>query len=76
MDKHRSGGWKKDLDYYIRAYFCYNHPHTPMGKWPKLKRHFFQYLIEREEEWRALRESNPVGFMPYMVDHFKRVTGL
>ena len=76
LDHHRSGGWRKDLDYYIGAYFWFNHPNTPEGKWPELKHKFFEYLLQHEEEWRALKESNPLNYMPYMASRFHKVTGL
>ena len=37
LGKHKSGGWKKDLNCYMGAYFRLNYPDAPDGKWLKLK---------------------------------------
>ena len=57
------------------AYFRFNYPNMLEGKWPELKQRFFEYLLQHEE-WRALKESNPLDYMPYMASHFQKLTGL
>ena len=58
------------------AYFRFNHPNVLEGKWSQLKQKFFDYLFQCQEEWKAIKESNPLDFMPYMENHFQRLTGL
>ena len=58
------------------AYFRFNHPSTPEGKWGQLKQKFFDYLLQRQEEWKAIKESNPLDFMAYMENRFRKLTGL
>ena len=48
----------------------------PEGRWPELKWRFFEYLLQHGEEWKALKESNPLDYMPNMAIHFQKVTGL
>ena len=72
---HRSGGWKKDLDFYMGAYFRLNYKQEPASKWPELKAKFFEFLINHHSEWKAIRNNDPLGYLPYMEEQFERVTG-
>ena len=72
---HRSGGWKKDLDCYMGAYFRLNYRQEPAFKWPELKAKFFQFLVEHHSEWKSIRNNDPLGYLPYMEKQFERVTG-
>ena len=75
LSAHRSGGWKKDLDCYMGAYFRLNYGHEPASKWPELKAKFFEFLIDHHSEWKAIRNNDPLGYLPYMEAQFERVTG-
>ena len=56
LSTHRSGGWKKDLDFYMGAYFRLNYRQEPASKWPKLKAKFFKFLIDHHSEWKLIRQ--------------------
>ena len=75
LANHRSGGWKKDLDFYMGAYFRLNYRHEPTSKWPALKAKFFNFLIDHHSEWKSIRNNDPLGYLPYMEAQFERVTG-
>ena len=75
LSTHRSGGWKKDLDYYMGAYFRLNYRQEPASKWPELKATFFKFLIDHHSEWKSIRNNDPLGYLPYMEVQFERVTG-
>ena len=75
LANHRSGGWKKDLDFYMGAYFRLNYRHEPTSKWPALKAKFFEFLIDHHSEWKSIRNNDPLGYLPYMEAQFERVTG-
>ena len=75
LSTHRSGGWKKDLDCYMGAYFRLNYRQEPASKWPELKARFFQFLVEHHSEWKAIRNNDPLGYLPYMERQFEWVTG-
>ena len=75
LSTHRSGGWKKDLDFYMGAYFRLNYRQEPASKWPKLKAKFFKFLIDHHSEWKSIRNNDPLGYLPYMEAQFERVTG-
>ena len=75
LSTHRSGGWKKDLDFYMGAYFRLNYRQEPASKWPELKAKFFQFLIDHHSEWKSIRNNDPLGYLPYMEAQFERVTG-
>ena len=75
LSTHRSGGWKKDLDFYMGAYFRLNYRQESASKWPELKAKFFQFLIDHHSEWKSIRNNDPLGYLPYMEVQFERVTG-
>ena len=75
ISTHRSGGWKKDLDCYMGAYFRLNYRHEPASKWPELKAKFFEFLINHHSEWKSIRNNDPLEYLPYMETQFERVTG-
>ena len=75
LANHRSGGWKKDLDFYMGAYFRLNYRNEPTSKWPALKAKFFNFLIDHHSEWKSIRNNDPLGYLPYMGAQFERVTG-
>ena len=72
---NRSRGWKKDLDFYMGAYFRLNYRQEPASKWPELKAKFFKFLIEHHSEWKSIRNNDPLEYLPYMEKQFERVTG-
>ena len=75
LSNHRSGGWKKDLDVYMGAYFRLNYRQEPASKWPELKAKFFNFLIDHHSEWKSIRNNDPLGYLQYMEVQFERVTG-
>ena len=54
LSTHRSGGWKKDLDFYMGAYFRLNYRQEPASKWPELKAKFFTFLIDHHSSGNRL----------------------
>ena len=75
LSTHHSEGWKKDLDFYMGAYFRLNYRQEPASKWPELKATFFKFLIDHHSEWKSIRNNDPLGYLPYMEAQFERVTG-
>ena len=75
VSTHRSGGWKKDLEFYMGAYFRLNYRQEPASKWPELKATFFKFLIDHHAEWKSIRNNDPLGYLPYMEAQFEQVTG-
>ena len=75
LSAHHSGGWKKDLNCYMGAYFRLNYRHEPASKWPELKAKFFEFLIDHHSEWKSIRNKDPLEYLPYMEAQFERVTG-
>ena len=46
------------------------------AEWKKLRTKFFKYLGQHQEEWRAIKEEEPLQYMPYMESRFKALTGI
>ena len=45
-------------------------------EWKKLRTKFFDYLGQRQEEWRTIKEEKPLEYMPYMEHHFHTLTSI
>ena len=45
-------------------------------EWKKLKTKFFEYLGQRQEEWKTIKEEKPLQYMPYMESCFQTLTGI
>ena len=73
---YRSAGWRKDLDHILGSFFHYNYPSHKEEEWKKLRTKFFEYLGQRQEEWRAIKEDKPLQYMPYMESRFHTLTGV
>ena len=72
----RSQGWKKDLELIFRAYYEYNFTSLKEAGWNKIRDKVFYHLLPRQEEWRRIKESNPLRYMPYMEEQFYAATGI
>ena len=57
---YRSQGWRKDLDLIFKVYYKYN----------------FSSFKESEcqDEWRSIKENDPLQYMPYMEEQFYAAT--
>ena len=73
---YRSTGWRKDLNHILRGFYLYNYPFHKEEDWDKLKAKFFDYLGQRQEEWKTIREEEPLQYMPYMERQFQALTGV
>ena len=76
LANYRSAGWRKDLGHILRSFYCYNYPSHKEEEWKKLRTKFFEYLGQRQEEWRTIKEEKPLEYMPYMERHFHTLTGI
>ena len=41
-----------------------------------MRTRFFEYLGQRQEEWRTIKEEKPLQYMPYMESHFHTLTSV
>ena len=74
--KFRSQGWKKDLDHILKAYYNYNFVSFKEAEWNKVRDKVFEHLLQCQEEWRSIKENDPLQYMPYMEKHFHAATSL
>ena len=72
----RSQGWKKDLDRAFKAYYRYNFASFQEDEWIKLRDKVFEHLLPCQDEWRGIKENDPLRYMPYMEKHFHAATGI
>ena len=73
---YRSAGWRKDLNHILRSFYWYNYPSYKEEEWDKLKTKFFDYLGQCQEEWKTLKEEEPLQYMPHMECQFQTRTGV
>ena len=76
VSRFRSQGWKKDLERIFRAYYEYNFISLKEAGWNKIRDKVFDHLLPCQEEWRRIKENNPLQYMPYMEEQFYAATGI
>ena len=70
----RSQGWRKDLDLIFRAYYRYNFSSCKESEWSKIRDKVLDHLLQCQEEWRRIKETDPLQYMPYMEEQFFAAT--
>ena len=76
LTNYKSARWKKDLGHILGSFYHYNYPSHREEEWLRLRDRFFEYLGQRQEEWRAIKEDKPLQYMPYMERHFQTLTSI
>ena len=72
----QSQGWKKDLERIFWAYYEYNFTSLKEAGWNKIRDKVFDHLLPCQEEWRRIKENDPLQYMPYMEEQFYAATGI
>ena len=72
----RSQGWRKDLDLIFKAYYKYNFSSFKESEWSKIRDKVLDHLLPHQEEWRSIKENDPLKYMPYMEEQFYAATGI
>ena len=73
---YRSQGWRKDLDLIFKAYYKYNLSSFKESEWSKLRDKVLDHLLPCQDEWRSIKENDPLQYMPYMEEQFYTATGI
>ena len=73
---YKSTGWRKDLDHVLKAYYKHNYASFKEAEWTKLKDKFFKHFLQRQDEWKSIKENHPLQYMPYMEKHFHAATSI
>ena len=76
MAHYRSQGWRKDLDHNFKAYYKYNFSSFKESEWNKLRDKVFEHLLPSQDEWRSIKENDPLQYMPYVEEQFYAATGI
>ena len=76
VTQFQSQAWKKDLECIFRAYYEYNITSLKEAGWNKIRDKVFGQLLPCQEEWRRIKENDPLQYMPYMEEQFYAATGL
>ena len=71
---YRSQGWRKDLDLIFKAYYKYNVSSFKESEWSKLRDKVLDHLLPCQDEWRSIKENDPLQDMPYMEEQFYAAT--
>ena len=71
----RSQGWGKDLDLIFKAYYRYNFSSFKESEWSRIRDKVLDHL-PLQEEWRGIKENDPLQYMPYMEEQFFAATGI
>ena len=60
ITNYRSAGWRKDLSHILRSFYQYNYPFHMEEDWNKLKTKFLNHLGQHQEEWKTIKEEEPL----------------
>ena len=71
---YRSQGWRKHLDHIFKAYYKYNFSSFKESEWNKLRDKVLEHLLPCQDEWRSIKENDPLQYMPYMEEQFYAAT--
>ena len=71
---YRSQGWRKDRDLIFKAYYKYNFSSFKESEWSKIRDKVLDHLLPCQEEWRSIKENDPLQYMPYMEEKFYAAT--
>ena len=74
VSQFQSQGWKKDLERIFQAYYEYNFTSLKEARWNKIRDKVFDHFFPRQEEWRRIKENDPLQYMPYMEEQFYAAT--
>ena len=74
--RFRSQGWRKDLDLIFKAYYRYNFSSFKESKWSRIRDKVLDYPLPLQEEWRGIKENDPLQYIPYMEEQFFAATGI
>ena len=72
----RSQGWRRDLDLIFKVYYRYNFSSFKESEWSKIRDKVLDHLLPLQEEWRGIKENDPLQYMPYMEEQFFAATGI
>ena len=72
----RSQGWRKDLDFIFKVYYKYNFSSFKESEWSRIRDKVLDHLLPLQEEWRGIKENDPLQYMPYMEEQFFAATGI
>ena len=72
----RSQGWRKDLDLIFKVYYKYNFSSFKESEWSKIRDKVLDHLLPHQDEWRSIKENDPLQYMPYMEEQFFAATGI
>ena len=70
----RSQGWRKDLDLIFKTYYRYNFSSFKESEWSRIGDKVLDHLLPLQEEWRGIKENDPLQYMPYMEEQFFAAT--
>ena len=76
VSRFQSQGRNKDLERIFRAYYEYNFTSLKEARWNKISDKVFDHLLPHQEEWRRIKENDPLQYMPYMEEQFYAATGI
>ena len=76
VTNYRSQGWRKDLEHVFKAYYKYNVTSFKEAEWNKLRDKVLEHLLQCQDEWRSIKENDPLQYMPYMERQFHAITGI
>ena len=57
-------------------YYRYNFSSFKESEWSRIRDKVLDHLLPLQEEWRGIKENDPLQYMPYMEEQFFADTGI
>ena len=64
------------MDLIFKAYYRYNFSSFKESEWSRIRDKVLDHLLPLQEEWRGIKENDPLQYMPYMEEQFFAATGI
>ena len=62
------------MDLTFKTYYRYNFSSFKESEWSRIRDKVLDHLLPLQEEWRGIKENDPLQYMPYMEEQFFAAT--
>ena len=75
LDRYIPLGWKMDLTHIVGCHYAAQISPLKEGRWDVDSQAFLQAMRDNKKEWLEIKELDPLNYMRYRANMFKRTTG-
>ena len=75
LDRYIPLGWKMDLMHIVGCHYAVQISPLKEGRWDVDSQAFLQAMRANKKEWLEIKELDPLNYLRYVANIFKRTTG-